>query len=62
MMRTYADRVVKLLGDLTVGTTIVLMHAVFADLVEGRRPRRTASRLRDPRTGAVGHRRLDRII
>jgi hypothetical protein len=59
-MRTYADRVVRLLGDITVGTTIVLMHAVFADLIEGRR--RRDARLRDPRIGAPDHRQADRII
>jgi hypothetical protein len=60
-MRTYAHRVIKLLGDITVGTTIVLMHAVFADLIERREPRRSA-RMRDPRTGLAGHGRVDRII
>ena len=46
-MWNFADRVVKAVSDMTVGTVIVLVHVVLADRVSGtrRRAERSAQRV-----------------
>ncbi len=49
-MWSFADRVVKAVSDVTVGTVIVLVHVVLAD--------RNVRSSRDPRHAGASDRRL----